>query len=150
MLAFHSKRLLNGWLKWLAGSVPNAVNLSNFAEANTVPVEDFFKPIQIAPSNRDSFITGTGFIVNTLNTPSKKPVDIVPPERNLAPVKPILPNLIERLKKATEPRGKKTELAEFLSAPLPRVSEWLRGDKKPGGETTLQMLQWVEDQERQK
>jgi TorA maturation chaperone TorD len=33
--------------------------------------------------------------------------------------------------------------------PPPKVSQWLAGDHEPGGETTLRMLQWLQQQERQ-
>jgi transcriptional regulator with XRE-family HTH domain len=70
-------------------------------------------------------------------------------------VKAQLPNLLERLKKATAETGKKSALAKFLSSalktnvPLASVSRWLSGEREPGGEVTLQLLKWVELQERQ-
>ena len=66
------------------------------------------------------------------------------------PVKTQLPGLLERLKKATATPGKKTELAGFLKAPLASVSRWLAGEREPGGEVALQLLRWVEQQERKK
>lgn len=69
---------------------------------------------------------------------------------SVADVKPKLPSLLERLKKATAETGKKSELAEFLKAPLASVSRWLSGEREPGGEVALQMLHWVEQQERKK
>jgi DNA-binding transcriptional regulator YiaG len=63
-------------------------------------------------------------------------------------VKAQLPNLLERLRKATAERGKKSTLAKFLGVPLANVSQWLSGVREPGGETTLRMLHWVEQQER--
>ena len=65
-------------------------------------------------------------------------------------VTPKLPNLLNRLKKASEQRGKKSALAKFLGVSLVQVSQWLMGDREPGGETTLRLLHWVEQQERQK
>jgi DNA-binding transcriptional regulator YiaG len=65
-------------------------------------------------------------------------------------VKAQLPGLLERLKRATAETGKKSELAEFLKAPLASVSRWLSGEREPGGEVALQMLYWVEQQERKK
>lgn len=61
-----------------------------------------------------------------------------------------LPKFIERLKMATRERGQKTTLAKYLGVPLASVSQWLSGEREPGGETTLRMLHWVEQQERQK
>ncbi len=80
----------------------------------------------------------------------KKPIDNVSESVNIEGVKPQLPSLLERLKNATKQRGKKSALANFLGVPLARVSQWLSGDREPGGETTLRMLKWVERQERQK
>jgi transcriptional regulator with XRE-family HTH domain len=63
-----------------------------------------------------------------------------------------LPGLLVRLKKATEPAGKKTELAKFLSeqlatkVPLASVSRWLSGEREPGGEVALQLDAWASAQ----
>jgi transcriptional regulator with XRE-family HTH domain len=54
-----------------------------------------------------------------------------------------LPELLERLKKATSAPGKKTELAGVLKAPLASVSRWLSGEREPGGEIALQMDAWA-------
>jgi DNA-binding transcriptional regulator YiaG len=80
----------------------------------------------------------------------KSPFTSVSESVNVSPVKPKLPSLLERLKSATSQRGKKTELAGFLGVSLVQVSQWLTGDREPGGETTLRLLHWVEQQERQK
>jgi transcriptional regulator with XRE-family HTH domain len=69
---------------------------------------------------------------------------------NIEDVKPKLPNLMKRLEIATAQRGKKSELAKFLGVSLVQVSQWLSGNREPGGETTLKMLHWVEAQERNK
>jgi transcriptional regulator with XRE-family HTH domain len=65
-------------------------------------------------------------------------------------VQSILPKLIQRLKRATEARGSKSELAAWLGVHRQSVTDWLSGKQEPGGETTLKLLQWVEQQERQK
>jgi len=65
-------------------------------------------------------------------------------------VKPVLPKLIQRLQRATEAHGSKSELAAWLGVPRQSVTDWLSGRKEPGGETTLRLLHWVEQQERQK
>lgn len=44
-------------------------------------------------------------------------------------------------------RGKRAELARFVGVPLPRVSEWLSGRVRPGGEATLAILAWWQSQE---
>ena len=67
----------------------------------------------------------------------------------LLPVKLQLKNLRTELNRLTEESGKKTELAGFLGAPLASVSRWLSGEREPGGETTLKMLRWVQEQESQ-
>ena len=60
-----------------------------------------------------------------------------------------LPELLERLKKATAETGRKSELAAFLkeateaNVPLASVSRWLSGERKPGGEVALQMDAWA-------
>jgi hypothetical protein len=65
-----------------------------------------------------------------------------------------LPTTLEDLRQEINRRasapGVKTQLAEFLGAPLASVSRWLSGDRDPGGETTLRMLNWVVEQERKK
>jgi transcriptional regulator with XRE-family HTH domain len=65
-------------------------------------------------------------------------------------VKPIMQTLLGRLNKATEKRGQKTELASWLGVPPQRVTDWLSARTEPSGEYTLQLLQWVELQERKK
>ena len=67
---------------------------------------------------------------------------------NVENVKAKLPSLLKRLDIATAQRGKKSELAKFLGVSLVQVSQWLTGDREPGGETTLRLLQWVEQQEQ--
>lgn len=65
-------------------------------------------------------------------------------------VKPQLPNLRDRLNQATKESGKMSALADYLKVPLASVSRWLSGKREPGGEITLKLLHWVEQQERQK
>ena len=65
-------------------------------------------------------------------------------------VKLQLPNLLDRLNRATKETGKMSALADFLGVPLASVSRWLAGKREPGGEITLKLLRWVEQQERQK
>jgi transcriptional regulator with XRE-family HTH domain len=67
----------------------------------------------------------------------------------LPPVKSQLETLLATLNCLTKERGKKTELAEFLGVPLASVSRWLSGERDPGGETTLRLLTWVEQQKRE-
>ncbi|MCZ7636246.1 MAG: hypothetical protein M5U12_09550 [Verrucomicrobia bacterium] len=58
-----------------------------------------------------------------------------------------LDKLIARVRKSASAPGKKAALADFLGVPRPRVSEWLAGRTAPGGETTLRLLHWVEQEE---
>lgn len=81
---------------------------------------------------------------------ANKPLTYVSDIVNIRSVSQSLPKLLERLKHATRERGKKSILAKFLGVSLVQVSQWLSGDREPGGETTLKMLYWVEQQERQK
>lgn len=64
-----------------------------------------------------------------------------------ATVKSEMANLLKRLQKATSQRGTKSKLAKLLGVPLANVSQWLSGEREPGGETTLRLLRWVEQQE---
>ena len=65
---------------------------------------------------------------------------------NVSPVKSTMANLLDRLNKATSQRGMKSKLAKVMGVPLSNVSQWLSGEREPGGETTLRLLQWVERQ----
>jgi hypothetical protein len=60
------------------------------------------------------------------------------------------PELRAQLVKATEPRGQKSALAEFLGVPLASVSRWLAGPQEPGANVALKMLYWVRHPQRQK
>ena len=80
---------------------------------------------------------------------SKQVLTCITPQSNVAPMQSEILKVIQRLRKATAPRGKKAELARFMDVDPPRVSEWLSNSKKPSGETTLRLLHWVEQQERQ-
>ena len=62
---------------------------------------------------------------------------------NVAPVKSTMANLLDRLNKATSQRGMKSKLAKVMGVPLSNVSQWLSGEREPGGETTLRLLNWV-------
>ena len=53
------------------------------------------------------------------------------------------------LKSVTAGYGGKAKLARFLGVPGSSVSAWIAGTKEPGGETTLKLLNWVEQQKAQ-
>ena len=65
-------------------------------------------------------------------------------------VNAVLPKLIKRLNNATKSRGSKSKLAAWLGVHRQSVTDWLSRKQEPGGEITLKLLQWVEQQERQK
>ena len=54
---------------------------------------------------------------------------------------------LERINRAAVERGKKTELAACIGASRQQVNAWLQGEKMPGGEVTLRMLDWVQAEE---
>lgn len=66
---------------------------------------------------------------------------------NITAVRTPMENLMARLNAATKARGKKTELAKALGIPLETVSRYLAGNMEPGGEVTLRLLKWVEQEE---
>ncbi len=68
-------------------------------------------------------------------------------KRNVPAMK--MRELLRKVRAMTSSKGDKAKLADALSVPLSRVSEWLSGKYEPNGETTLRLLQWVEQQERQ-
>ena len=112
--------------KWLKGASPGAAELFNLASANGVTVEWFLG----GDENQELTIAA-----ESLTTDG---------------VKPVMPSLIQRLKRATKERGQKSALAKWLGVHRQCVADWLSGKQSPGGEYTLQLLKWVELQERQK
>jgi transposase-like protein len=66
---------------------------------------------------------------------------------------PNLDELLDRVRRATNGRGRKTELARMLGVTPQRLNDWLSGINVPGGEVTLQMRDWViawEDQQKKR
>jgi transcriptional regulator with XRE-family HTH domain len=104
--------------KWLRSTIPGAAELHKFAQSQDLPVEWFFSELT--------------YQALSLTTET---------------VRPVMPKLIERLKRATAQRGSKTALAKWLGVHRQCVTDWLSG-QEPGGEMTLRLLQWVELQER--
>lgn len=72
--------------------------------------------------------------VLTSNSPKSKSGD----------VKSEVEKLIERVKQKASQPGAKAKLARALGVAPARISEWLSGEKEPGGEYTLRLLRWVE------
>ncbi len=80
---------------------------------------------------------------------SQKPLTPTSNIRNTpSEMKSALKSLLDKVRKFTEPTGMKAKLAADLKVPQARVSEWLSGKHDPSGETTLRLLQWVEQRER--
>jgi transcriptional regulator with XRE-family HTH domain len=65
-------------------------------------------------------------------------------------VKSEIQKLIEQVRRKASKLGGKSALAKELDVAPARISEWLSGKKEPGGEYTLMLQRWVEQQERQK
>lgn len=60
---------------------------------------------------------------------------------------PELDKLIERVRKATAPRGSKTLLASWLKVSPQVLNDWLSRRFSPGGEITLRLQKWVSAEE---
>lgn len=84
---------------------------------------------------------------DAINTPKKGLAEFSESVKHVG-VRNLLPGLLARLRAATKKRGTKSALAEYLGVPLASISQWLSGEREPGGETTLRLLNWVERQER--
>jgi hypothetical protein len=76
------------------------------------------------------------------------------PKGNTVGVKSELEMLMARVKRQAAKPGAKAKLARFLDVAPARITEWLNDNpemrKEPGGNYTLRLLRWVEQQERQK
>ena len=80
---------------------------------------------------------------------AKRVLTDVVPKDNIRAMQDEMQKLIARLIKATAARNQKAAMAKWLGVSLSSVSNWLAGRKEPSGKTTLRLLQWVEQQERQ-
>lgn len=117
--------------------------LPDHIEEGSKEMEDYLE--KAAPDFLAKLAAGFGMPII-----EKNPVDNISFRAKYVDVKHSLPNLLERLNRATAVHGQKTELAKYLGVPLASVSQWLSGVKEPGGQTTLKLLNWVEQKERQK
>jgi DNA-binding XRE family transcriptional regulator len=63
-------------------------------------------------------------------------------------VKSEIQKLIEQVKRKTSKPGAKSNLARELHVAPARISEWLSGEKEPGGDYTLRLRNWVTPPER--
>jgi transcriptional regulator with XRE-family HTH domain len=60
-----------------------------------------------------------------------------------------LPMLMKRVQRAIQSHGTQGDFARSFGVSEQTVSAWLSSEREPGGETTLRLLQWVEQQEAQ-
>ncbi|MEO5804109.1 MAG: hypothetical protein ABIR24_11330, partial [Verrucomicrobiota bacterium] len=60
-----------------------------------------------------------------------------------------LQQLFSRVQHVTHQRGKKTALANFLGVLPQQLNNWISEINEPGGEVTLQLLEWVTAEEAQ-
>ncbi len=65
--------------------------------------------------------------------------------RNSNEMKSALKQLLDNVRKLTEPTGMKAKLAVDLGVPQARVTEWLTGKHEPSGQTTLELLGWISE-----
>jgi transcriptional regulator with XRE-family HTH domain len=65
-------------------------------------------------------------------------------------VKSEIDKLIADVKRKASKPGTKSELARTLGVAPARISEWLAGEKEPGGEYALRLQNWVESPSHQK
>lgn len=129
----------------LGGAMLEAVNSAAAKfETNPAIAKILFDQIQLY-QQRVSRPLESKFPASDFNLTDAEGLASVP-----ATMKVQLPSLLERLRKATAQAGKKTELAGALNpkVPLESVSRWLSGSREPSGEVALQLLRWVEMQER--
>lgn len=131
---------------WLAGSMPGADfmwNLEGLVGPWVNPKVDLPDWIVKAETQLDPF---------NFESPTKtgdSNLDDVGKFGNISDVKS-WPELRSQMVKATELRGQKSALAEFLGVPLASVSRWLGTEQEPGADIALKMLYWVKHPQRQK
>jgi len=96
------------------------------------------------------FDLGTAAIRRAYSTTTKS-TSLLTDDSEIRKVEPMfgLQELLGKVRRLTESRGVKVKLAKSIGVPQPRISEWLAGKYEPSGETTLRLLQWVEQQELQ-
>ena len=90
------------------------------------------------------------YAAGRLGDSGKKDLQDTSLKSNSEGVKSEICKLIEQVKHKASKPGAKSELARTLGVAPARISEWLSGEKEPGGEYTLKLLHWVKQQERQK
>jgi transcriptional regulator with XRE-family HTH domain len=128
--AFYIARIIRTRLNWLKEPL-----LTEYCKALMAAESDFMQ--QHAEELRSLPIES--------RAEDKNPLQILPLKSKSETVK--LDGLLKRVKAVTSEHGKKTELASILDVSPARITEWLKGEKEPGGSTTLALLSWVEREE---
>lgn len=133
--------------------------LKALAEGNSVADSESRKTILAAAKVRSDLPVWLPFVSSlaALEVPEaekggKSVLDSTSLKSNYGDVKSELEKLIARVKRLVTRQGAKTELARFLDVAPARITEWLSDDaknrKEPGGYYALELLKWVEQQER--
>ena len=167
---FKLARAFNKPMEWFFESIPYDPEPSNLdftqgpMEIPLDRVSPELRPLYAAMADELSTPAGKAAFLERLHkhfagvasvlpeAPKKSSTQVLTAVRgyaNLATMTSPLANLIDRLKTATATKGMKAELADFLHVPRSCVSDWLSARRQPGGETTLKLLHWVEQQEAQ-
>lgn len=143
-------------------SVNEAAHPGASKETSSTPIERVLRALlwAIGPKRSSDFITkliDSGRIADAkvaINAMAEKPKDEeiflltdIQERVNLPSVIPSYQDLLDRLKEVTARRGAKAELARHVDASMSEVTLWISGKRVPNGDTTLRILQWVEDQE---
>ncbi len=141
--AFYARRVIQLYLQWLPDEIARdyANELLNthrkFQKQNSAVIAKLINARMVERKAKTHLNKNTG-------------LDMKAEIRDSTDMPSAMKQLLAKLNAATEAPGKKTELARFLKVPKQRVTEWLAGKPQPNGETTLQLLQWVEQQDRKK
>jgi len=83
----------------------------------------------------------------SINSFSESSIDKVPNSEYQLDVRLTWKQLKARLNKATEPRGKRAELARAVDVYQSRLNSWLDDVQEPGAEATFRLLEWVTAEE---
>ena len=168
----HRCLFSRAWRTWLKGGLrPGAKEFGEGSANSGANVQDYlieevtgvlkFLPPELHP-NFFAHITKAGrdFVGTNQAAITKSNNDLkINPQKSLTSislkskewvVKSEIKKLIERVKRKAAKPGAKSQLARELGVAPARISEWLAGEKEPGGEYTLKLLRWVEHPECQK
>jgi hypothetical protein len=144
----------------VAGDVSAAADVQDYLVEEVSGVLSFLPPelhqnffSHVTQAGRD-FVGMNMFRIIELNAhvqnQPKKDLTISSLKSKSIGVKSEIEKLIEKVKRKASKPGAKAALARALGIAPARISEYLSGKKVPGGEYTLRLQHWVEQQERQK